>query len=64
MAYPIAKNRKVVQNALERDGFVARSQSACYMLFNEAGKAVKSAVIEERRDGRYFAVVRNIGWSV
>ena len=64
MAYPISKNRKAVTNALERDGFVPRSQSACYILFNEGGNAVKSATIEERRDGRHFAVVRNIGWSV
>lgn len=63
MAYPVAKNRKTVINALERDGFVARSQTASFIRFNDSGKAVAFAVIEQTRDGRYFAVVKSLGFA-
>lgn len=63
MGYPTAKNRKTVTNALERDGFVARSQTASFLRFNDNGKAVAFAVIEETRDGRYFAVVKSLGFA-
>lgn len=58
MSHPIAKNRTTVSNSLKRAGFVCRSQSASFIKFNEAGRAISFATIEERRDGRYFAVVK------
>lgn len=63
MAYPMAKNRKTVTNALERDGFKARSETMSWLRFDEAGKAVAFAVIEETRAGKFFAVVKTLGFS-
>ena len=63
MAYPTAKNRKAVTNALERDGFVVRSQTASYIRFDGNGKAAAFAVIEQTREGKYFAVVKSLGFA-
>lgn len=63
MAYPITKNRKALTNALERDGFIARSETMSYIRFGADGRATAFAVIEEDRSGRSFAVVRLLGYA-
>lgn len=63
MAYPITKNRKALTNALERDGFVARSETMSYIRFGTDGRATAFAVIEESRSGRFFAVVKPLGFA-
>ena len=63
MAHPTAKNRTTVTNSLLRDVFVCRSESGSFLKFGESGKAIAFAVIEQLRDGRYFAVVKSLGWA-
>ena len=57
MAYPVSKNRKAVTNALERDGFIARSGHGAYL------SKTHIATIECDRSGYYFAVVKCLGFS-
>lgn len=63
MNYPVTKNRKALTIALERAGFAANTYTGSYLRYNESGSATAFAVIEERRDGRFFAVVKPLGFA-
>lgn len=63
MTYPITKNRKALTNALERAGFIANSRTGSFLRHNDDGRAIAFAVIEENRSGRFFAVVKPLGFA-
>lgn len=63
MAFPITKNRKALTSALERAGFIANSHTGSYLRYAADNRANAFAVIEENRSGRFFAVVKTLGFA-